>query len=91
MCVAECVKLAMGARERDNKPLYYMTAPIFLRLLSAPEPGDDVQSPQPCQPLLPGVLEVFTGAHDLDASDPWDGIFTLLQFGAETQNVEGAP
>jgi len=37
------------------------------------------------------ILDVVVAGHDLDASDPRDKIFDLLQFGAETSAMETLP
>jgi hypothetical protein len=38
-----------------------------------------------------GILDILIRGHDLEASDPRDKIFALLQFGAETWDVEQLP
>ncbi|KAF4888094.1 Heterokaryon incompatibility protein 6, OR allele [Colletotrichum fructicola] len=38
-----------------------------------------------------GILEILVAGHDLEASDPKDKIFALLQFGRETSELERLP
>ncbi|SPO04640.1 uncharacterized protein DNG_07325 [Cephalotrichum gorgonifer] len=38
-----------------------------------------------------GILEVVVSGHDLDASDPRDKLFALLQFGTDTRDLERLP
>jgi len=38
-----------------------------------------------------GILDVFIKGLDLDATDPRDKTFALLQFGEETRNLEKLP
>lgn len=37
------------------------------------------------------IIDVLVAAHDLDATDPRDKIFAMLQFGSETGNTENLP
>ncbi|KAF5877894.1 putative heterokaryon incompatibility protein [Botrytis fragariae] len=43
------------------------------------------------QSMQNGILEVLIKGLDLDATDPRDKIFAMLQFGKETQNLELLP
>lgn len=77
--LADCV---VRAKQQTELFRYTIMPPVFSRLFEIAEDGQISCS----TPL--GILDVLLEGHALDASDPRDKIFALLQFGAETGSMQ---
>ena len=77
--LADCV---VKAKQQTELFRYTLMPPVFSRLFEITENGQITRS----NPL--GILEVLLEGQALDASDPRDKIFALLQFGAETSSMQ---
>lgn len=82
--LSECI---IAAKRLTSLFRYAIMPPVFSRLFEIT--GEGYTSTR--RSARREILDVLVGAHDLDATDPRDKVFALLQFGTETHDVERLP
>lgn len=85
--LSDCI---IKAKRRTSLFRYAIMPPIFSSLFTL-DNGRGAVSMQRQHTTGLSVLDVLVAGHDLDASDPRDKIFALLQFGTDTGDVEQLP
>ncbi|KAL1845543.1 hypothetical protein Daus18300_014506 [Diaporthe australafricana] len=82
--LADCI---MRAKRGTDLFRYSLMPSVFSRLF--PLVGGETAQVTRSSDLK--ILDVLVAAHDLDATDPRDKIFAMLQFGSETTDTEHLP